>query len=48
MLMFKGARCVYLGLGRWRVNFRGWSFDILCRGGVKELLEDLARWEVIA
>ena len=48
MLCYKGARCFYLGLGRWRVNFRGWSFDILCRGGVNELIRNLDRWEVIA
>lgn len=48
MLCYKGAKCFYLGLGRWRVNFRGWDFDILCRGGVNELIRNLDRWEVIA
>lgn len=48
MLYFKGAKCWYLGLGFWRVIYRGWDLKIRCREGVNELIRHIDHWEVIA
>lgn len=45
MLVYKGVRCAYLTLGRWKVHWKGWDFDIVCKGGIKELIENIERWK---
>ena len=45
MISYKGMKCYYLGLKRWRVDAGYISFNILCTGGIGELLSQIDRWE---
>lgn len=47
MVLYKGYRFYYLGLKRWRVSAPDsiYSFDILFKGGIQELMERTDIWK---
>lgn len=49
MVLYKGYRFYYLGLKRWRVSAPDsiYSFDILFKGGIQDLMERVNLWRSI-
>lgn len=49
MFIYKGYKCVYLGLKRWRISTPNsvFDFDLIMRGGIPELKERINLWRCI-
>ena len=48
MFTYKGFKCFYLTLKRWKVTCPdGFRFDVICRGGIPEMMENIERWRKI-
>lgn len=35
---------MYIGLGKWKIKYDGIIFELICRDGIKELIEHIDRW----
>ena len=46
MISYKGCKCYYLGLNRWKVRIddQDITFDILVRKGIIDLICAINRW----
>ena len=46
MISYRGTKCWYLGLKRWKVRMDDidMTFDIICRSGIDQLLKTIDRW----
>lgn len=45
MFTYKGAKCIYLGVSRWRIIYKDWEVTLLARDGIREILEHIDHWE---
>ena len=44
MITYKKAKCFYLGLNKWKIEYLGIIFELILPGGIRELMDHIDHW----